>query len=110
LLTGQTSTRPISVASNGVSATRITAQKGTAIKIAFRPDRHGLQTASGVRVVVTDPANRPVLDRLCTDSSTVIKAQAEADGEYLIKLSGRQLPAAGSGFELDVTYTAPQQI
>jgi hypothetical protein len=47
---------------------------------------------------------------LCTDSSTVIKAQAEADGEYLIKLSGRQLPAAGSGFELDVTYTAPQQI
>jgi len=89
---------------------RITAQRGTAIKIAFRPDRHGWQTASGVRVVVTDPANRPVLDRLCTDSSTVIKAQAEADGEYLIKLSGRQLPAAGSGFELDVTYTAPQQI
>jgi alpha-amylase len=89
---------------------RITAQKGTAIEIAFRPDRRGWQTDSGVRVVVTDPANRPVLNRLCTDSSTVIKAQAEADGEYLIKLSGRQLPTAGSGFELDVTYTAPQQI
>jgi hypothetical protein len=63
-----------------------------------------------MRVVVTDTANHPVLNRLCTGSSTVIKAQAEADGEYLIKLSGRQLLAAGSDFELDVTYTAPQQI
>jgi alpha-amylase len=89
---------------------RITAEHGTTIALTVRPDRRGWGSGSAVRIEVTDPGHHAVIDHNCTDDRTAIQAQAGVTGEHLIALTGQQLPASGSPFEIEVTYAAPQTV
>ena len=89
---------------------RITMESDTPLLLTLRVDRHGWTSDSAVRVEVTDPAHHTVINHNCTGDTTAMHGHAGATGEYLIALTGHQLPAPGSPFELEITYTAPQTV
>jgi hypothetical protein len=76
----------------------------------LRVDRHDWGSGSAVRVEVTDPAHHTVINHNRTGDTAAMHAHARATGERLVALTGHQLPAAGSPFEIEITYTAPQTV
>jgi alpha-amylase len=91
-------------------AGRITAGRATKIALMVRPNRGGWLADSALRVVVTGPGAQRVIDCRCDRAKATAQGRADITGEYLITVSGEKLPAPGSAFEIDVTYTAPQTI
>jgi alpha-amylase len=89
---------------------RITAERGTMIGLTLGVDRRGWGAGSAVSVVITDPGGHTVIDQRCTGDKTTVQAHAGAAGEHRIALAGQQLPASGSPFEVELTYTAPQSL
>jgi alpha-amylase len=89
---------------------RITAEHGTVIALTLQPDRRGWAADSAIRVEVADPGGHHVINHNCTDDRAVIQAEAGATGEHVIALTGHRLPASGSPFEIEITYTAPQTV
>ena len=91
------------------AAGRITAQRGSELKLTVRPDRTGWQAGSELQLTVTDSYGNAVIDLRCPGDSAGAQARA-GDGEHQIAVGGRQLPQRGSSFDIEVTYTAPQTV
>ncbi|HEY2137940.1 MAG TPA: hypothetical protein VGH49_18790 [Xanthobacteraceae bacterium] len=89
---------------------RITCERGAAFTVTVRPDRTGWRDSSQLRLVVTDAAERRVIDLVCVRGQTTASGHAAAAGPYVLTISGLQLPDSGSAFEVDVTYRAPQVV
>ena len=89
---------------------RITAEQGVPITVKVRPDRTNWRTNSALHIVLTDTADRAVIDFICLNDEGVAQGRTLEAGEYSLTLSGSNLPEGGSPFEIDVTYTAPQSI
>jgi len=89
---------------------RVTAARASEMVLQVRPDRAGWSESSGLRLIVADPAGRPVVDRLCTGDAATIRVHIASTGEHVVSISGQQVPEAGSPFEVDITYTAPQTL
>jgi alpha-amylase len=96
-------------AGNGArTAGCITADRNTGLTLTVRLNRHGWSGNSHVRVQVNDPHGHAVIDHDCKNAVTTMKGNTDTAGEYVFVLTGQQLPDAGSSYEIDVTYTAPQ--
>jgi alpha-amylase len=91
-------------------AGRITAARSSDIALRLTPDRAGWTAASAVRIQLVDSSGAAVIDHAWKDPGTTVHGRTPAEGEYLIKLAGKALPATGSPFELEITYTAPQAL
>ena len=93
-----------------ILAARITAERDLPITIKVQPDRTGWQTESALRILLTDTADRAVIDFICSNDEGLAHGRTLEAGEYSLTLFGSHLPQDGSPFEIDVTYTAPQNI
>jgi len=88
----------------------ITAARDAPITLRIRPDRTGWQANSSMHVALKGPGGQTEIDLVCTSEEAVAQAHASGTGQHAISVVGSNLPANGSAFELDVTYTAPQSI
>lgn len=91
------------------TAAHITAARNTEIQVAIRPDRTGWRAGSQLQLAVTDATGNAVIKLGCPGATAVAQGRAGA-GEHVISIGGEHLPEAGSAFQVDVTYTAPQTL
>jgi alpha-amylase len=91
------------------TAARITAQRGSNLKLTVRPNRTGWQAGTVLQLTVIDAHGHAVINLACSGETSTAEGKAGA-GEHQITVGGRQLPQRGSSFEIDVTYTAPQTV
>jgi alpha-amylase len=89
---------------------RITVERNAPITLLLRPDRTGWQAGSSMHVVLKGAAGQTEIDLVCTNGEAVAQGHASGTGEHAISIGGSNLPAEGSAFEVDVTYTAPQGV
>lgn len=87
---------------------------GTEIRALLRPDTTGWTRApqSSVRLSIAGPDRSELLSREYPLNSpgAPVTARVVADGWHALTLSGTALPTRGSPYELDVTYTATQEL
>jgi alpha-amylase len=88
----------------------ITAELDTDVTIAVRPNRRNWAADSALHVVVSDPKRHVVLEQICTSATTTGRGRTRISGEHAIHVTGQGLPEAGSAFEIEVSYTAPQAV
>jgi alpha-amylase len=88
----------------------VTAELDTEVTITVRPDRQNWAADSALHVVLSDSKRHVVLDQLCSGATTTGRGRTRVSGEHAIHVTGQGLPEAGSAFEIEVTYTAPQTV
>ena len=76
---------------------RITAERDLPITVKVRPDRTGWQANSELRILLTDTADRAVIDFSCANDEGVAQGRTLEAGEYSLSLLGSHLPEDGSG-------------
>jgi hypothetical protein len=91
-------------------AGRVWCQQGTGLEIKFAPNTAGWSAASQIVLEIVDADARVVANKTyhAADKNKEIKAVAGKSGWYSLRLSGEGLPAAGSAYEITVTYTGTQ--
>jgi hypothetical protein len=91
-------------------AGRVWCQQGTELELKFAPDTTGWTATSQIALAVLD-SDAKVLANLTHSEqakSSSLKAVAGKSGWHTLRLSGQALPAAGSAYEITVTYTGTQ--
>jgi hypothetical protein len=63
-----------------------------------------------LHVVLSDSKRHVVLEQVCSGATTTGRGRTRVSGEHAIHVTGQDLPEAGSAFEIEVTYTAPQTV
>jgi alpha-amylase len=88
----------------------VTVEVDTEVTVTVRPDRRNWAENSALHVVLSDPKRHAVLEQMCTGATTTGRGRTRISGEHAIHVTGQALPEAGSAFEIEVTYTAPQTV
>src|SRR5215469_2773246 len=91
------------------TAAHITPAHDTGLKVVVRPNRTGWHAGSVLHLSVTDAAGGSVIKLSCSGAAASAQGRA-GTGVHVISVGGEHLPEAGSAFEVEVTYTAPQTV
>ena len=89
---------------------RVWCQQGTDLEVQFVPNTMGWSPTSRITLEVLDADAKVLANQTYSEATKSGKSKAVADrsGWYTLRLSGQGLPAAGSAYEMTVTYTGTQ--
>jgi len=91
-------------------AARVWCQEGTEIAAGFKPDTAGWSAGAGIVLEIVDDRGTVLKSAQCTAAAKEARVGVHANrsGWFALRTTGHGLPAAGSAYELTVTYTGTQ--